>query len=330
MNNMNRRAWLSMAVAAAAGVSWESAFAQPAAYPNRPVTLIVPFPAGGVTDVVARELAEGMSKALGQPFVVENKAGAAGNLGTQAVARAKPDGYTLGVLTVSSMSISPHVYKSPGFNPATDFAPITQLVRSPGIVLARGDAPYNTLQELLAYARKNPGKVTYASVGVGSIPHLTAEMFAQSAGIRLTHIPYKGAAPAMQDLIGGFVDVSFETSVVTAVQSLPGGRIKALAITGPERVGVLPEVPTVAEAGLPGFSVQGWFGLFAPAGVPPAVLAQLNAAAVAILANPATVQRLAKAGLLASPSSSVEFAGFVQQDSAAWGRIVRERKLELQ
>jgi tripartite-type tricarboxylate transporter receptor subunit TctC len=331
MNNMNRRACLSMAIAAASGVSWESAIAQSAgSYPNRPVTLIVPFPAGGVTDVVARELAEGLSKALGQPFVVENKPGVAGNLGTQAVARAKPDGYTLGVLTVSSISISPHVYRSPGFAPATDFAPITQLVRSPGIVLARGDAPYNTLQEFLAYARKNPGKVTYASVGVGSIPHLTAEMFAQSAGIRLTHIPYKGAAPAMQDLIGGFVDLSFETSVVTAVQNLPGRRIKALAITGPERVGVLPEVPTVAEAGLPGFSVQGWFGFFAPAGVPPAVLAQLNSAAVAILANPATAQRLAKAGLLASPSSPADFAGFLQRDSAAWASIVRERKLELQ
>ena len=134
----------------------------------------------------------------------------------------------------------------------------------------------------------------------------------------------------MQDLIGGFVDLSFETSVVTAVQNLPGGRIKAIAVTGPDRVGVLPEVPTVAEAGLPGFSVQGWFGFFAPAGVPPAVLAQLNSAAVAVLANPATVQRLAKAGLLASPSSTVEFASFVQKDSAAWGRIVREKKLELQ
>lgn len=330
MHAIRRRAVLA-ALAAFTFQLHGGAYAQPqAVYPSRPVNVVVPFPAGGVTDVVARELADGLSRSLGQPFVVENRPGAAGNIGTQAVARAKADGYTLGVLAVSSISIAPHVYRAPGFNVEKDFVPIALLVKSPGVILAKSSAPYSTVPELVAHAKKNPGSVTYASVGVGSLPHLAAEMFARAADVRITHVPYKGAGPAMTDLLGGHVDLSFETSLVTAVQNLGGGRIKALAVTGLERVPVLPDVPTLAEFGIRGVQVEGWFGLFGPSGLTQAQVAQLNSAANAILSNPATAQKLAKAGLHVAPVSPADFAAFLRQDGTAWGKIVREGNLELQ
>lgn len=299
-------------------------------YPNRPVTLIVPFPAGGVTDVVARELADGLSKSFGHAFVVENRAGAAGNIGTQAVARSKADGYTLGVLAVSSISIAPYVYRAPGFSVEKDFVPIALLVKTPGVILANSKAPYNSVQELVAYAKRKPGSITYASVGVGSLPHLAAEMFARAAEVRITHVPYKGAGPAMSDLLGGHVDLSFESSLVTAVQNLGSGRIKALGITGRDRVDVLPDIPTLVESGFRGFEVEGWFGLFGPSGLTKAQVLQLNSAANAILSNPGTAQKLAKAGLKVAPGSPEDFAAFLSQDSTAWQKIVREGNIELQ
>lgn len=179
-------------------------------YPARPITLVVPFPAGGVTDVVARELANRLGTSLGQPVVVENRAGASGNIGTQAVARAAPDGYTLGVLTVSAMSIGPHLSRKLPFDPSRDFTPITNLVNTPGAVIASPTTPFNSFAEFVRYAKANPRKVTYASVGAGSIPHLTAEIMSRAVKVDMVHVPYKGAAPAMQDLLAGVVDLSFD------------------------------------------------------------------------------------------------------------------------
>ena len=251
--------------AVCAGAASLSMAQTPAAYPVKPITMIVPFPPGGVTDLVARELAKRLSDGLGQPVVVDNRAGAGGNIGTAVLAKAQPDGYTLGVMTVSAMSIGPHIHKSLSFVPAKDFTPITNIVNTPGAVLAGIKTPYNSLPDLVKAAKAQPGKISYASVGLGSLPHLIAEKLSFDAGIGMVHIPYKGAAPAMQDLLSGVVELSFESSLTNTVANYNSGRLKVLATTGSKRVPILGNIPTVAESGYPGFVAQGWFGFFGPA-----------------------------------------------------------------
>ncbi|WP_285412514.1 tripartite tricarboxylate transporter substrate binding protein [Variovorax sp. efr-133-TYG-130] len=299
-------------------------------YPSRPITLVVPFPAGGVTDVVARELAHRMATALGQPVVVDNRAGAGGNIGTQAVARAAPDGYTLGVLTVSALSIGPHLSRKLPFDPARDFTPITNLVNTPGAVIAGPGAPFNTFAEFVRYAKANPGKVTYASVGPGSIPHLSAEILAKATRVDMVHVPYKGAAPAMQDLLANHIDLSFETSLATTMTYHANKRIKVLAITGPSRVSVLPDVPTVAESGYPGFGVQGWFGFFGPRGLSPANVEKLNKAAAQAFADPALRQRLEQLGMQPDTGSAQQFRQFLAQQDKVWAEAVKGLHLVLE
>ncbi len=299
-------------------------------YPSRPITLVVPFPAGGVTDVVARELAHRLGASLGQPVVVENRAGAGGNIGTQAVARAAPDGYTLGVLTVSALSIGPHLSRKLPFDPSRDFTPITNLVTTPGALIAAPTTPFNSFSEFVKYARANPGKVTYASVGPGSIPHLTAEILAKTVKVEMVHVPYKGAAPAMQDLMASHVDLSFETSLVTTMTYHASKRIKVLAITGPSRVSVLPDVPTVAESGYPGFGVQGWFGLLGPRGLPAATVEKLNAAAVKAFADPALRSRLDQLGMQPDTGSPQQFRQFLAQQDKAWAASVKGLNITLE
>ena len=299
-------------------------------YPSRPITLIVPFPAGGVTDVVGRELAQRLAAALGQPVVVDNRAGAGGNIGTQVVARAAPDGYTLGVLTVSALSIGPHLPRKLPFNPAKDFTPITNLVNTPGAVIASNSTPFNTFAEFVKYAKANPQKVTYASVGSGSIPHLTAEILMREVKVDMVHVPYKGAAPAMQDLLAGHVDLSFETSLVTTMSYHANKRVKVLAITGPSRVSVLPDVPTVAESGYSGFGVQGWFGLFGPAGLPPAMIEKLNKAAVAAYNDPQVRQRLEQLGMQPATGTPRQFQQFLTQQDKAWADATKGLNISLE
>ncbi len=316
----------AMALTLAAG----AAPAQSAApWPTRPITMIVPFPPGGVTDLMARELAKRLTDTLGQSVVVENRAGAGGNIGTQALARAQPDGHTLGVLTVSAMSIGPYVHKSLGFSPAKDFTPISNLVNTPGAVIAPARSPFNSLQDLVKAAQANPGKISYASVGMGSIPHLTAEMLSRDAGIRMNHVPYKGAAPAMQDLLAGVVDLSFETALTNVVTQSAAGKVKVLAITGPQRVSALPQVPTVAESGYPGFSAQGWFGFFAPAGLPPQITQRLNEIATEMLRDPALRERFDKLGILPDPGTPAQFARFLQEQDRAWSGVAKGLNLQL-
>lgn len=303
-------------------------FAQ-ADYPNKPITLIIPFPPGGVTDVVGREVAKNLTKYLKQPVVVENKAGAGGNIGTLALARSKPDGYTLGILTVSAMSIAPHITKNLGFNPEKDFTPITNVVKTDGAILANSSTPFNTVKELVVYAKENPGKVSYASVGNGSIPHLTAEMFAQQAGVSLLHVPYKGAAPALQDLLANHINLSFETSLVSAVSNLSSGRLKIIAITGPQRSPAAPNVPTVAESGYPNFSAQGWFGLFGPANLPPAIEDALNKATTAALRDPEVISRFEKLGVLPDPQTQASFISFLQVENRKWAAVAKTLNLQI-
>jgi tripartite-type tricarboxylate transporter receptor subunit TctC len=328
MKNMKFKT-LSMGVCAAVMSVSSFVYAQ-ADYPNKTITLVVPFPPGGVTDIAGREVARNLTKYLNQPVVVENKVGAGGNIGTQYVARSKPDGYTLGLLTVSAMSIAPHVTKNLGFNPSKDFTPLTNVITTDGAIVANVAAPYNTVQELIAFAKANPDKVNYASVGNGSIPHLTAEMFSQRAGIKMTHVPYKGAGPAMQDLLANQIPISFETSLATALNNVASGRLKILALTGPQRSPAVPNVPTVAESGYPNFSAQGWFGLFGPANLPPNVVAALNKATTDALRDPEVIARFEKLGVRPDPQTPSDFTKFLAAESTKWGNVAKSIKLELE
>jgi tripartite-type tricarboxylate transporter receptor subunit TctC len=326
MKNMKFKT-LSMGVCAAVMSVSSLAYAQ-ADYPSRTITLVVPFPPGGITDIAGREVARNLTKYLNQPVVVENKVGAGGNIGTQYVARSKPDGYTLGLLTVSAMSIAPHVTKNLGFNPSKDFTPLTNVITTDGAIVANVAAPYNTVQELIAFAKANPDKVNYASVGNGSIPHLTAEMFSQRAGIKMTHVPYKGAGPAMQDLLANQIPISFETSLATALNNVASGRLKILALTGSQRSPAVPNVPTVAESGYPNFSAQGWFGLFGPANLPPNVVAALNKATTDALRDPEVIARFEKLGVRPDPQTPSDFTKFLAAESTKWGNVAKSIKLE--
>lgn len=292
-------------------------------YPNKPITLIIPFPPGGITDIAGREVAQNLTKYLKQPVVIENRAGAGGNIGTQALARAKPDGYTLGIMTVSAMSIAPHVTKNLGFDPKKDFTPITNVVRTDGAIVANVNTPFNTVQEFVRYAKANPGKVNYASVGNGSIPHLTAEMFAQQAGIKILHVPYKGAGPAQQDLLANHINLSFETSLASTLNNVSSGKLKFIAITGPERSPSVPNVPTVAESGYPNFSAQGWFGLFGPANLPPKVVEILNKATTDALRDPEVIARFKKLGVNPDPSTPKAFETFLAAEDEKWAGVAK-------
>ena len=314
---------------AMAGIFGQAAAQSSAAYPIKPITLIVPFPPGGVTDLVARELAKRLSDGLGQAVVVDNRAGAGGNIGTAALAKAQPDGYTLGVMTVSAMSIGPHIHKSLNFVPAKDFTPITNIVNTPGAILAGVKTPYNSLQDLVKAAKAQPGKITYASVGLGSLPHLIAEKLSFDAGIGLMHIPYKGAAPAMQDLLSGVVDLSFESSLTNTVTNYNSGRLKVLATTGSKRVPILSNIPTVSESGYPGFVAQGWFGFFGPAGLPPAVTKRLNDIATSMLRDKAVVEKFDGLGIQPDPLTPEQFVKFLQDQDRIWAATAKGLQLQL-
>ena len=316
--------------AVCAGAASLSMAQTPAAYPVKPITMIVPFPPGGVTDLVARELAKRLSDGLGQPVVVDNRAGAGGNIGTAVLAKAQPDGYTLGVMTVSAMSIGPHIHKSLSFVPSKDFTPITNIVNTPGAVLAGIKTPYNSLPDLVKAAKAQPGKISYASVGLGSLPHLIAEKLSFDAGIGMVHIPYKGAAPAMQDLLSGVVELSFESSLTNTVANYNSGRLKVLATTGSKRVPILGNIPTVAESGYPGFVAQGWFGFFGPAGLPPAITKRLNEIATKMLRDKAVVEKFDNLGIQADPLTPEQFLKFLQEQDRIWAATAKGLNLQLE
>ena len=315
--------------AVCAGAASLSMAQTPAAYPVKPITMIVPFPPGGVTDLVARELAKRLSDGLGQPVVVDNRAGAGGNIGTAVLAKAQPDGYTLGVMTVSAMSIGPHIHKSLSFVPSKDFTPITNIVNTPGAVLAGIKTPYNSLPDLVKAAKAQPGTISYASVGLGSLPQVIAEKLSFDAGIGMVHIPYKGAAPAMQDLLAGVVELSFESSLTNTVANYNSGRLKVLATTGSKRVPILGNIPTVAESGYPGFGAQGWFGFFGPAGLSPASTKRVNEIATNMLRDKAVVEKFDNLGIQADPLTPEQFVKFLQEQDRIWAATAKGLNLQL-
>lgn len=281
---MKRRYLVTATTVAIACFSSASLWAQ-AKFPDRPITIVVPSAPGGTTDFSARLIAEPLSRALGQPVVIDNKAGASGNIGNQFVARAKPDGYTL-LLAYSGYQVgNPHLFKKAGWDPIKDFVSVAMLAKAPQVLVAKASIPANTLSELIAYAKANPGKLNYASSGNGSIQHIAGELFKQLTGTQITHVPYKGASPAVQDLLGGQVDLFF-TTPASVVSQIKADKLKGLAVTSQSRLSSLPQVPTTLESDLKNFNLDSWFAVYAPAGTPSEVVQLLNREINKILAIP--------------------------------------------
>ncbi|HRO58811.1 MAG TPA: tripartite tricarboxylate transporter substrate binding protein [Burkholderiaceae bacterium] len=300
------------------------------AYPSKPIRLIVPFPPGGPTDIMGRVAAKVIGDKLEQTVVVENKPGAGGNLGTDLVAKAPADGYTIGIGVISSLAISPALGPRQPFDVKTDLTPISLLGIAKGAIVAHPSAPFDDLKSMIAYARDNPGKLSYGSSGIGTANHLAGEYLASVAGIRLTHIPYKGTAQLMQDLLGGQVPVSVESSLTSAVPNVLSGKLKAIAITSATRSPLLPDVPTVAEQGFPGFDVPTWMGVIGPAGVPQQVVAALNRALAEGLEAPDVIDRFAKIGAEPKPTSPEEFAEYIASENARWARVIRDAGIKVE
>jgi tripartite-type tricarboxylate transporter receptor subunit TctC len=304
--------------ALAAGVA-SAALAQD--YPARPITIVVPYGAGGTNDILARAVAGKMSPALGQPVVVENKPGAGGTLGAIHVARAPADGYTLLTASVGLLAIGKWVQPKSGFDPEKDVAPITMAGYVPNVLLVSPEVPARNLEELIRYARANPGKLTFASMGTGTTGHLNGEMLKMMAGLDLLHVPYKGSAPALNDLLGGHVQMMFD-NLPTALPHVKSGKLRAFAVTSAQRSPLLPDVPTLAEAGVKGFDATAWFGFVAPAGTPAPVLDRLNAEMVKALNDPAVRETLAAQGVTIVADSRADFAKVMAEESQKWKQVV--------
>ncbi len=291
-------------------------------YPSRPITLIVPYAAGGGNDVMARIVAERMSKSLGQQIVIENKGGAGGSIATRQIAKSAPDGYTLGLGGTGTHAINPTLYPNVGYDPRKDFAPVGLIASSALVVLVNNAVAAKSIGELIALAKREAGKLNYASAGVGSGIHLGAELFATMAGIRLTHIPYKGSSPALTDLLGGHVAVYF-SSLPPAISLVREGKVRALAVTGPKRAQSFPDLPTVAEAALPGYEAVLHYGIVAPAGTPRAIVDRLNAALNAALAEPEVRAKIIADGADPLPGTPEDYAADIDREETKWSKVVQ-------
>ncbi len=308
---------------AAAALVLSAACPAAAQYPTRPITLVVPYAAGGGNDVIARIVAEKMATSLGQSIVIENRGGAGGTIATRQVARADPDGYTLLVAT-SSLAINPSLYPNAGYDPRKDFAGVGLIASSGNILLVHPSVPARSVGDLIALAKQQPGKLTFGSTGTGSSVHLAAELFAGMAGIKISHVPYKGSAPALNDLVGGHVTMIFSTAASAAGLVRDGSKVRALAVTGGKRSAQFPELPTVAEAALPGYEAVLHYGIVAPAGTPRPIIGKLNAALNAALATEDIKRRLALEGAEALPVRPEEHDADIAAEEAKWSEIIRK------
>ncbi|MDQ3027220.1 MAG: tripartite tricarboxylate transporter substrate binding protein [Pseudomonadota bacterium] len=309
-----------LALALAAGL----AHAQ--SWPSRPVKMVVPFPAGGPTDVLTRVLADKLGQSLGQPVVVENKAGAGGTIGSDLVAKSAPDGYTLLMATGSTHSVGPHLGKVP-YDPQRDFTPIVYVGFATSVLLVSPTLGVNTVRELIELARKDPGKLNYSTSGIGSVAHLTSEMFASMAGIKLTHVPYKGTQLSINDLVSGQVAMLFD-NLMTGKPHVDTKRLKGVAIASKSRSSIMPDTPTVAEAGLPGFDSWNYFGIFGPANLPAAITTRVNAEMNRILADPAVKERFYALGFEITGGTPAEFAAVMQSESQRWSKVIRDANVK--
>ncbi len=295
------------------------------AWPSKPVRLVVNFPPGGAADQIARAIGQPLSEALGQPVVVENRAGANGNVGGEAVARSGPDGYTLLMSSGGMVSINPHIYPRMPFDPARELTPVASAARVLVFLVARPTLPVADIKEFLAYVKANPGRLSYGSAGNGSSPHLAGEMMKSQAGLFAVHVPYRGAAPALQDLLAGQIDYYFDPGI--GLNQVRSGRLKLLAVGSPKRSPLFPQVPTLEEAGLKGFDADSVFGFYAPAGTPTEVISRLNREINRILATAPIRERIQALGGDPLPLTPAEFAARVTEDSRRFGAIIRERKI---
>ncbi|HUH60388.1 MAG TPA: tripartite tricarboxylate transporter substrate binding protein [Candidimonas sp.] len=298
-----------------------------AAYPDRPIRMVVGFTAGGTTDVVARILGKEIGDALGQPVVVENRPGAGSNIASEMVARSEPDGYTLYMVAVTS-AINQTLYKNLRFNLVEDFAPVALAVRVPNVLVVNPSVPAKTVQELVEYAKKNPGKLNYASSGSGTSIHMAGELFRQLADLKVQHVPYKGSAPALTDLIGGQVHYMFD-NMPSAWPHVEAGKLRALAVTTAERSATAPNLPTMQESGFSSYDVSSWFGIIAPRGTPPAIVNKLNAATLQALAKPAVQSRLLELGAVPAKTTPAQFADFIQSEVDNWAKVVKASGAEV-
>ena len=309
----------------AAALAASAAFAQaPApAFPRQPVSLVVPFPAGGPTDAMARVLAQKLGERLGQQVIVDNKGGAGGSIAAEYVAKATPDGHTLFFGTTGTMAINPSLYSKLRYDPIKDFAPVSLMATTMNVLVVNPQVPAKNLGDVIKLAKAKPGEITYGSAGNGSSNHLSGELFRSAAGIQITHVPYKKAsAPALVDLLGGRLSMMFDT-IAQQTQNIAAGKVRAIAVTGPKRSPLLPDVPTAQEAGLKDFDVTIWFGVLAPAGTPPAVIERLNREIVAVMSTDEMKKRMQADGAEARPTSPGEFTALIRSDLAKWTPVVK-------
>jgi tripartite-type tricarboxylate transporter receptor subunit TctC len=312
---------------AAAATTPVTTLAQGSSYPNKPIRIVVPFPVGGIADTFGRTIGIKLSETWGQPVVVENKTGAGGNIGAEVVAKSPADGYTLVMGNIGSHAVNVSLFKSIPFDPIKDFAPIAHVLDADGLLVVHPSVKANSVREIIELARAQPGKLSYASGGLGTTSHLAGELFKSIAKVDIVHVPYKGNAPAISDLLGGQTQLSFAT-MPTVLPHVKAGKLRAISSIGPVRTVALPDTPTVAESGLPGFEVSNWIGLFAPAGTPPDIVSKLNAEVQKIMNSPDVQKRLEAEGARFIPTTPAQFASFQREELAKWAKIIKDANIK--
>lgn len=317
-----RRQWLGAAVAFSMMVAGSSVQAQ-SVYPDKPTTLLVGFSAGGAVDNVARLLGQGLGQTLGQPYVIENRAGATGTIAAEAAARAQPDGYTLLLGTQSTMVVAPSMYPNLRFDPIKSFVPVSLISSVPLVLVVNPALPLHSVQDVIKYLKDNKGQVTYASSGLGGPQHVSAELFAAMAGVQMVHVPYKGESQAITDVLGNQIPLMF-SNLPTLLPHIRSGKLRAIAVSSLQRSPTAPEIPTVAESGLPGFEALTWFGLYAPAGTPPAVVQKLEQGVKTTLADPGIREKMELQGMKIEGRDSAAFKIYMEAESVKWGDLIRK------
>ena len=297
-------------------------------YPAKPVRIVVPFAAGGSTDILARTIAQRLNEALRAPVIVDNRAGGAGVIGAEHVAKSAPDGYTLLMATNTTIAVAPHLYSKLPYNPLKDFVPVSEIAYNPQFLDVHPSVPARSVKELIALARARPGQLNYGSAGQGSTAHMAMELFKSMSRIDIVHVPYKGTGPAMIDLIGGHLPMMFDV-VLTTLPHMKAGKLRVLGVSSLERAEVAPEIPTIAETGLPGFEALVWFGLVVPAGSPPEIVNRLASELGAIVRQPKLRDTFTAQGLTAVGSNSAEFSAKIRKEHELWGKVVRDAKIKL-
>jgi tripartite-type tricarboxylate transporter receptor subunit TctC len=310
---------LSATLLAAGGASAQNPAAN---YPNKPIRFVVPYTAGGTTDILARIIAAKLTESWGQHVLVDNRPGAGGNIGTDLIAKADPDGYTIVMGAISTHAINPSLYKSIPYDHIRDFAPITRVGLLPNVLVVNPSLPAKTVKEFIAYGKANPGKLNFASPGTGTSLHLSGELFKDMTGTDMVHVPYKGSTPALTDLLGGQVLAMFD-NLPASLPHIKGGKLRPLAVTTARRTPALPDVPTMIEAGVPGFEVTSWFAVFAPARTPKEIVAKLNSEMVKILNSPDVKEKLAQHSVEAAPTTPEELAAFVKSETERWAKVIK-------